>query len=89
MERRRRHEECGKDGVCEVLVGRRCAVGTRTAKRRKGDKSWLLESGREIWGLEWWVVGAMLLALVMCVDYTLLLRSFDVWERSGTGMLTL
>jgi hypothetical protein len=89
MERRRRHEECGKDGVCEVLVGRRCEVARRTAKR-KANESWLLERAREIWGLEWWTVGVMLLALVICVDYTLLLRSFDVvWERSGTGILTL
>lgn len=90
MERRRRHEECGRNGVCEVLVGRRCEVGSRRAKRREANELWLLERAREIGGLEWWAVGVGLLALVMCVDYTLLLRSFNVvWENSGTGILTL
>lgn len=90
MERRRRHEECGKNGVCEVLVGRSCDGGWRRAKRRKSNEFWLLERAREIGRVEWWVAGVMLLALVMSVDYTLLLRSLNaVRESSGTGILTL
>ena len=90
MERRRRHEECGRKGQCEVVIGRKCEVRTRRANAGKGNQLWLLDGTKSLGGFEGWIFGVLLLALAMCIDSTLLLRYFNaLWENSGTSILAM
>lgn len=90
MERRRRHEECRRDGECEVLVGRGCEMGGWSVNRGRGSEVWLFERVKRMSGFDRWAVGVVLLALVLCVGYSLELRFFDVVSRSiGIGILAM
>ena len=89
MERRRRHEECGRNGGCEVLVGRKCKVRRRT-RGRSGNDLRLLQSVMSTTGFEGWIVAAVLLALAICIDSAVLIRFFNIiWESSGTSILVM
>ena len=71
------------------MVGRKCEVRRKT-KGGRSNELWLLDNVTSMVEFEGWVVAAMLLALAMCIDSTLLLRWFNtIWESSGTSILVM
>ena len=89
MERRRRHAECRRDRGCEVLVGRRCEMGGRCVNRRRGGEVWFLDRVKRMSGFDMWAVGVVLLALVLCMDYSLKFRCFAIVSRSSGIILAM